>query len=156
MQILIITVGENKFPFFKKGESMYTERLSHYAKMSMISVRADKLSVSVPAARILKTEAARISKVIPEGFRTIVLDIQGEMMSSEDLSKQIGAWQNRGWSRLCFCIGGPHGLDPDFVHNADFRLSLSPMTFPHDLVRLIFLEQLYRAMTLLKGEKYHK
>jgi 23S rRNA (pseudouridine1915-N3)-methyltransferase len=152
MQITILTVGDNKFSFLKEGEKLYLDRLSHYAQVNMEFIRPVKYVQSNPMAG----EAAKLEARISEGSLVCTLDRSGKQLSSDDFALQIRNWQNRSVSKLIFCIGGPWGLTANFIQNSDFVLSLSSMTFPHDLVRIVFLEQLYRAFTILKGEKYHK
>ena len=155
MKIVILTVGENKFPYLKSGEKLYMERLSHYTDISMTSLAPDKKMKNRSPEQIMRTETEQFRALTS---KTLVcsLDRHGTMLDSESFARQIQNWQNRSISKLAFCIGGPFGLDPEFVRQSDFVLSLSLLTFPHDMIRLVFLEQLYRAFTILKGEKYHK
>ena len=153
MQITVLTVGQNKFPFLKTGEMLYVKRLSHYTSIKLESVKSEKQTLP---SLLVENEAKQLLSRIRKGSLLCVLDSMWEMLSSEVFARTIQKWQNRSISHVCFCIGGPYGLSKNLIRKADFVLSLSPMTFPHDLVRIIFLEQLYRAFTILKGEKYHK
>lgn len=156
MHIIILTVGDNKFSYLKTGEDIYLKRLSRYAAIHIESVMPEKIIKSKSNPVILKSEANRLRLKIPENAFICTLDRLGESLTSEEFAKMLQSWQNRSISNLVFCIGGPLGLDLDFIRKSDFVLSLSPMTFQHDFVRILFLEQLYRACTILKGEKYHK
>lgn len=156
MRITLLTVGENKFPFFKKGEALYLERLSHYVSISIESVASERMTRNKSESYVLSAETLCLRSRIPKDAFVCALDRKGKSFNSEEFAMQIQKWQNRNITKLYFCIGGPIGLDPEFVEQSDFILSLSSMTLPHDLVRVVFLEQLYRAFTILKGEKYHK
>jgi 23S rRNA (pseudouridine1915-N3)-methyltransferase len=155
MKITILTVSENKFPYLKSGEKLYIERLSHYTDLTLRSLALSRQMKNRSPEQMMKAESERF-RALTEGAMVCSLDRQGKMLDSESFAHQIQMWQNRSVSKLAFCIGGPFGLDPEFIRQSDFVLSLSSMTFPHDMVRLLFLEQLYRAFTILNGEKYHK
>jgi len=156
MHIKILTVGDNKFDYLKAGENIYLSRLSRYVTIQMESVISEKITKSKSDSIILKIEADRLRRKITDHAFLCILDSRGKKLSSEEFARTIQSWQNRSISNLVFCIGGAVGLHDDFINQADFVLSMSAMTFPHDMARLIFLEQLYRAYTILKGEKYHK
>jgi 23S rRNA (pseudouridine1915-N3)-methyltransferase len=155
MKITVLAVGENKFAYLKSGEKLYMERLSHYTDFTLRSLILPKKMKNGSPEQVMRTEKERFRSLTDEAV-ICSLDRQGKMLSSESFACQIQEWQNRSVAKLVFCIGGPFGLDPEFISQSDFVLSLSLMTFPHDMVRLLFLEQLYRAFTILKGEKYHK
>jgi 23S rRNA (pseudouridine1915-N3)-methyltransferase len=156
MHIKILTVGDNKFSYLKEGEALYIKRISRYADIEIDFVKPEKITKSRSVPILLKSEAERIRSKISGSAFVCALDRRGKALTSKAFAQSLQTWQNRSISNLVFCIGGPLGLDDDFVRQADFVLSLSNLTFPHDLVPLIFLEQLYRAWTLVKGEKYHK
>lgn len=156
MRMTLLTIGENKFPVFKQGESLYVERLSHYVSMKCESVMSEKITRNKSESYIISSEINRLQSKIPKDAFICSLDRKGKLLSSEEFAEQIQKWQNQNITNVYFCIGGPYGLNSEFIAQSDFVLSLSPMTYPHDLVRVVFLEQLYRAFTILHGEKYHK
>lgn len=155
MKILLLTAGENKFSYLESGEKLYLKRLSHYTDISLRSFASAKKMKNSSPEQIMRNESKQFRAVTSNAL-ICSLDRHGTMLDSDSFARQIQNWQNRSVLKLAFCIGGPFGLDPEFVRQSDFVLSLSLLTFPHDLVRLLFLEQLYRAFTILKGEKYHK
>ena len=155
MKIIILSVGENKFPYLERGEKLYLERLSHYTDITFNPLFSAKYIKNKSPEQIMRAEADRFRGKTKDAV-VCSLDRHGKMLDSETFARQIQIWQNRSVLKVAFCIGGPFGLDPEFIRQSDFVLSLSLMTFPHDLVRLLFLEQLYRAFTILTGQKYHK
>lgn len=138
LKILILTVGKlPQGPFGHIGAD-FLGRLEHFAEIEH---------------RAVKTEAEILDRV-PEGYLTVVLDAEGTNLTSEGLAKKLAGWVDQG-AKLAFIIGGPHGLPAETKKAAHFRLSLSPMTTTHDLAQIFFLEQLYRAFTIVKGMTYH-
>lgn len=138
LKILVLTVGKlPQGPFGQIGQD-FTNRLEHFAKIEH---------------RAVKTDAELLERV-PEGYLTVVLDAAGKSLSSEALAQKLSGWIDEG-AKLAFIIGGPHGLTPAMKKAAHFQLSLSPMTTTHDLAQIFFLEQLYRAFTIVKGMTYH-
>ena len=101
-------------------------------------------------------EARAIHEHLPDNVTTVALDEHGRLMGSDDFAKRLGRWRDDGKQALAFVIGGADGLDPDFVKAADLTLSFSPLTWPHQLVRIMLAEQLYRATTILSGHPYHR
>lgn len=154
MKITIICVGENKTPYLLDGESIYMKRLKRYCQIEICHVKSESGKKNV--AQILKNEAERISECkMLEGF-IIAVDRKGHHVSTIELAKKLQEWQNRSVQNLIFIVGSAWGLDPDIIEKADFVLSLSKLTFQHDMARLILFEQLYRCFTIHRGEKYHK
>lgn len=138
LKILVLTVGKlPQGPFGQIGQD-FLSRLEHMAKIEH---------------RAVKTDAELLDRV-PEGYLTVVLDAEGTSLTSEGLAKKLSGWIDQG-AKLAFVIGGPHGLTAETKKAADFRLSLSPMTTTHDLAQIFFLEQLYRAFTIVKNMTYH-
>lgn len=156
MRIQILSVGEIKTPYLREGEADYIKRLGHYCKIDSVSIRPEPMTVNKPETIVLEKEGKQLLDRIPENSLIVVLDRKGKPWSSEKLAKNLAGWQNRGIQALVFVIGGPLGLCGEIIRQADAVLSLSSMTFPHELCKVVFLEQLYRAFTILKGEKYHK
>jgi len=130
----------------KAGVRDYTVRLSRYAKTEFIEV---------PDSSIPEEGRALLAKIPPRSF-VIAMDLHGTMLSSEKFAAALDNALTSGFSDICIVIGGSDGIDRSVTDRADLRLSLSPMTFTHLMTRLIVLEQLYRAMKILNGEKYHK
>jgi 23S rRNA (pseudouridine1915-N3)-methyltransferase len=140
-------------PTFRAAADDYLQRLQRYATAEEREVKEASRAPTVPAGR--REEAARLREKVPEGARLVVLDRAGTPWSSEELARRLDDW--RSASRpACFLLGGSHGLDPALVAAADARWSLGPLTLPHELARVVVLEQLYRGFTILWGEPYHK
>ena len=152
-----ITLGALKEDYLSRAVEEYKKRLSAFAEIAEINLKDEKLltesSAEVSAA--LEKEADAILAKIPEGAYTVALCIEGKEHSSEAFAELIGnACDAQG--KLCFIIGSSYGLSPRVKQRAQARVSFSKMTFPHGLMRVILLEQTYRAFTILKGKKYHK
>lgn len=156
MHIGIYCIGENKFSYLQEGESDYLSRLSRYCKINLVSVPGTKMVSSISPSIIQKKDWEILKNAMPSRKWCVVLDVKGNGYSSEEFAEMLQRWQTQGISTVFFAIGGAFGLGKIALKEADFVLSLSKMTFPHELVRLILLEQLYRAFTILRGEKYHK
>ena len=156
MRIEILCVGEVKKPYLKEAEKDYLSRLRHYCKIESGFIDGEKIVSNKQEKNILAKEAGKLLNRIGEGSLVAALDRKGHSCSSEELSDRICEWQNRGLKKIVFVIGGPLGLDEKIIRRANLVLSLSEMTFAHEMVKLILLEQLYRAFTIIKGEKYHK
>ena len=157
MQCTIITVGTLKEEYLAAAVAEYKKRLAAFARVEEINLKEEKLSEdsAVAAERALTAEGERILSRIPDGAYTVALCVEGKMLSSEALAALVGkAKDEKG--KLCLIIGSSYGLSPAVKARADFRLSLSPMTFPHQLMRVILAEALYRSFTILAGKTYHK
>lgn len=156
MRLSILGVGAYKSDFLSEGESGFVKRLKRYCQIKVQWVDSRRVSGKRSAGEILSLEGKQLLDRIPEESIVVALDRQGEMLSSEEFSRKIGGWQNQSVKEVIFVIGGPLGLDKSVLEKADLILSFSKMTFTHEMVRLLLFEQLYRAFTILKGEKYHK
>ena len=157
MKITLITVGPTKTAFFLEGETTYIRRLRHYAAVERKSVPPVPIKPSTDTHTVLQNEADRILRVLPEANRVIIaLDRKGESWSSTEMAGRIQGWLNRSVQRSVWIVGGSAGLGQSIIERSDYRLSLSRMTFPHEMVPMILLEQIYRSFTLIRGEKYHK
>ncbi|MDD2496791.1 MAG: 23S rRNA (pseudouridine(1915)-N(3))-methyltransferase RlmH [Desulfitobacteriaceae bacterium] len=159
MHIAVIAVGKIKEKYLVAGISEYLKRLSAYAKVEIIEVADEKIPDNASAIEIkmIKTkEGEKISRYLKEGTYLIALDIGGKNLSSEELAKMVSNLGLRGKSDLTFLIGGSVGLADFLVKQADFRMSFGRMTYPHQLMRLILLEQVYRGFKIMRGEPYHK
>lgn len=159
MRITVVSVGKVKEAFLKEGVDEYTKRLRPYASLRLIEVPdepvPDRLSVR-EAEQIKEKEGRRLLERLRPDDYVIALALDGAMWSSEELAAELARLATYGKSQVAFVIGGTLGLSPSVLKRADARLSLSRMTFPHQLVRLILLEQLYRAFKIQCGEPYHR
>lgn len=159
MQIKIITVGKIKENYLKGAIAEYSKRLSRYCNLEIAEVADEKTpdSLSEAAAEAIRAkEGERILKHIREDMFVITLEIQGKQMTSEEFAAKIAALGVQGKSRIAFVIGGSIGLGKDILKRSDLALSFSKMTFPHQLMRVILLEQIYRGFRIKSGEPYHK
>lgn len=156
MRIQILCIGESKAFYLKEGEQDYINRLTHYIPLRLNRIQPVKHMRSKSADQIRKEESdALLKKIRPDAY-VVALDAAGKALSSEAFANQLSVWQNQGRKEIVFVIGGPLGIHASLLNHADRILSLSRMTFTHDMVRLILLEQIYRAFTILRGEQYHK
>ena len=159
MKITIICVGKIKEKFYEQAIAEYTKRLSRYCKLEIIEVADEKTPDGASGQvndNIKAKEGERILSVIREEAYVIALAIDGKMLDSVQLSEKIEQLGINGNSSITFVIGGSLGLDSRVLARADYRLSFSKMTFPHQLMRVILLEQIYRAYRIMKNEPYHK
>ena len=153
MEFQIIAVGNLKEDYLKKGIGEYSKRLSTYGGLSVIEVREESKGT---VEEIKRAEGQSILRRIrPDSF-VIALAIQGTSLSSEELAMKIEETGTYRSSQICFIIGGSHGLYGEVLDRADLLLSFSRMTFPHQLMRLILAEQIYRAVKIIRKEQYHK
>ncbi|MDZ7695984.1 MAG: 23S rRNA (pseudouridine(1915)-N(3))-methyltransferase RlmH [Deltaproteobacteria bacterium] len=156
LKIKIVVVDKTRAPFLSRGETFYLERVRRYAPTEWIEVKPARIKKGRSEANILKTEGEAIQKRVNEQDYVFALDLSGKPRTSENLARRIEQL-SLSRDRLCFIIGGPLGLSAEILSNrADERLSLSEMTLTHEMTRIILLEQIYRAFTILRGEKYHK
>ncbi|MFD0050659.1 23S rRNA (pseudouridine(1915)-N(3))-methyltransferase RlmH [Actinomycetes bacterium NPDC127524] len=159
MNISIVTVGKLKEKYLKQGIDEYLKRLSAYAKVEIIELpdeKAPETLSEVEMEQIKEKEGERILQKISSDAHVIALAIQGKMKSSEDLAETLDKLATYGKSKVAFVIGGSLGLSKEVLQRADESLSFSKMTFPHQLMRLILVEQIYRAFRINRGEPYHK
>lgn len=159
MNITIICVGKLKEKYLKDGVDEYLKRLGKYCSIKIIEVDDEKAPEKLSLADeeiIKKKEAERIKRYIKDSSYIIVLDIMGKSSSSEEFAAFLHKLSINGFSDITFIIGGSIGLSYDILDNANHKLSFSKMTFPHQLMRLILLEQIYRGFKIIKGEPYHK
>jgi len=158
-QITLITMGKLKEKFYLSAATEYEKRLKGFCQFKLIDLPEVRLPDNPSAAEItaaLDKEADKIIEKIPKGAWLCVFTPEGKMLSSEHLADKIKQVKLSGKSNACFLIGSSFGIADRLKDMADFRLSISPMTFPHHLARVIVLEQLYRAETIQSGSKYHK
>lgn len=159
MTIRVLCVGRVRERFFQDAAGEYMKRLTRYAKIGICEVPDEKAPENLSEADrklVLKKEGDRLLAKIREQDYVIALAVNGTPMSSELFAARIGALMNSGKSSIAFVIGGSLGLSGDVQRRADEAISFSAMTFPHQLMRVILLEQIYRAEKILSGEPYHK
>ena len=159
MKIKIVTVGKLKEKYLKDGIAEYTKRISRFAKLEMIELADEKTpdkASELENQKILETEGERILSKVGERDFVVVLAIEGKTFSSEDFSKQLEQASIKGYSTLTFIIGGSLGLAPIIKNRANLSVSFGRLTLPHQLMRLVLVEQIYRAFTIQQGSPYHK
>jgi 23S rRNA (pseudouridine1915-N3)-methyltransferase len=155
MKITLILIGKTEEAYIEQGFKLYLERLRHYISINVILIPAIKDASNLPPSLIKEQEASLLLKNVPSGSIIIILDEKGKELRSVDFAAQLQKWMNSGIKDLCFVTGGAFGLSDGLKKLSAYQLSLSKMTFTHQLVRLIFAEQLYRAFTIIRNEPYH-
>lgn len=159
MRITVITVGKIKEKFYTDAIGEYAKRLSKYCKLDMVEVADEKAPENLSEKeeiQIKDKEGERILAKVPDGAYVICLAIEGKNLSSEELSEKMASLGLNGDSHIVFIIGGSLGLSSKVMARADFKLSFSRMTFPHQLMKVVLLEQVYRGFRIMRGEPYHK
>ena len=159
MKITVITVGKIKEKYLKDAIAEYSKRLSRYCKLEILEVADEKTpdgASEIVEENIREKEGERILKLIKEDAYVITLEISGKMLTSEELADRIETLGIQGKSHLVFVIGGSIGLGREVLRRSDYALSFSKMTFPHQLMRVILLEQIYRSYRIINGEPHHK
>ena len=159
LKITVIAVGKLKEKFYQEAAAEYAKRLGRHCKLEIIELPEQRLPEDPSPAEIqraLRAEGAAIREKLPKGGAVVALCIEGKPCSSEELSRRMADFGIQGRTQVTFIIGGSFGLDEDVKKQADWRLSMSPMTFPHHLARVMLLEQIYRACQIAEGTKYHK
>ena len=151
LNIRLICVGKLKEKFYLEACREYEKRLGTLCRMEILQLEEEP-----DRTGSLQKEAEKIRAAIPQGSFVVAMCIEGRMLSSEGLAEKLQQLQNQGVSRLCILIGSSRGLDEALKAQSGLRLSMSPMTFPHHLARVMVLEQIYRALSILSGSKYHK
>lgn len=154
MRLDLICVGRLKERHWREAAEEYRKRLGPYARVTVTEV-PDR-DVTADETRALEAEAAGILKAIPDGATVVALDIGGKARASEELAAWLEAHGTAGRSHVVFVVGGAAGLHPRVLDRADEPISLGPLTLPHQLARVVLLEQLYRAFRIIKGEPYHR
>ena len=155
MKIKLIVVGKTKSKFLVEGEKVYSERLKHYCKFTEFIIPNVKNSSKLSTLVLKNNEGKSLLSAINNSAEVILLDANGSSFSSFEFSKFLNKQLLSTNKELVFVVGGAFGFSGEVYNRADLKLSLSKMTFSHQMIRLIFKEQLYRAFTILKGEKYH-
>ena len=158
-KVTILCVGKLKEKFYADAAAEYVKRLSRFCKLEIIELPEERLPEDPSPALVdaaLAREAEAIRAKLPAGAFPIAMCVEGPLLSSEELAKRMAGWANQGGSHLVFLIGGSFGLHPSVKAAASARISMSPMTFPHHLARVMLLEQIYRSFKINEGSAYHK
>jgi len=155
MKIQLWSIGKENDPYIKEGIALYQKRLQHYVDFELKLIPTVKQAASLSVPELKKQEAKMIMDMLQPADYLLALDEHGKMMTTIKFSEFLQQRTNASTRQLIILIGGAFGLDPSLLQRAQLQLSLSPLTFPHQLVRLIMTEQLYRAYTVLNREKYH-
>lgn len=159
MQIVVLAVGKLKENYWRDAQAEYVKRLSRYGQVEVVEVEDDAAPDNPSPsdyARVLAAEAERISRYLKDRDAIITLDIRGKMLTSEAWSEKFYALQGEGYGRFVFVVGGSFGLDQSLLARAAFRWSFGAITLPHQLARIVLLEQVYRGIRIGRGEPYHK
>lgn len=159
MKITIAAVGKLKEKYLKQGIQEYTKRLGAYANIEIIEVADEKAPENMSKAEqeaVKRKEGERILSKIPQDAYVISLEIKGDMVTSEKFAEKIEQLMIHGKSKIFFVIGGSLGLSKKVMERSNYALSFSKMTLPHQLMRLVLVEQIYRGFRIMKGEPYHK
>ena len=158
-KMTILCTGKLKEKFYLDAVAEYVKRLSRFCKLEIIELPEERLPEDPSPAQIeaaLSKEADAVRAKLPNGCLVIAMCVEGRERSSEELAQLVGTWEQSSAKHLVFLIGGSYGLHPSIKAEAQVKLSMSPMTFPHHLARVMLLEQLYRAFKIREGSSYHK
>ena len=150
MRFRFVWIGKTKDKHWKALQEDYLERLSHFVKYEIVELK------DAAKHETKEDEGKRILALLNPSSFTVLLDVEGECLSSHALSKLVDKWQIQGKKEVTFIIGGPDGVSPEVAQSASFRLSLSFLTFTHDMARVVLVEQLYRAYSIINGFPYQK
>ncbi len=154
MKYEILFLGKTKETFLAEGIAEYLKRLKHYTRVEIKTIKSKKMQG--PDDIVKEKEGNILLNNIASSSYIVALDSQGKKYTSTGFASMISSWEQSGFKQIVFIIGGPLGLSQEILSKANIKMSLSEMTFTHDMVRLFLLEQLYRAYTIKAGEKYHK
>ena len=157
--VTLLCVGKMKEPYLIAAFEEYRKRLGAYCRFTLVEIAEQRLPEEPSEKEIaaaLEREASEIDRRIPAGAVCVAMCVEGRQLSSTDFARRIADWQTAGRGQLCFIVGGSCGLAGRVKQRADLRLSMSEMTFPHHLFRVMLAEQLYRALNIAAGGKYHK
>lgn len=159
MDITIIAVGKLKEKYLKNGIAEYLKRMKSYANIKIVEVNDEPAGQTLSEAEIeqvKEAEGQRIIEKIPDRSQVIALDLKGKQLTSENFAEKIDETMIYGTSQIAFIIGGSHGLSKEVLQKTDLKISFGKMTYPHQLMRLILVEQIYRAFKIMRNEPYHK
>ena len=159
LDVHILCVGKLKERFYTEAAAEYVKRLGGYCRLTLTELPEERLPKSPSRAQIdaaLEKEAAAVRAKLPPNSSLVALCVEGKLCSSEELAKLVSDWSLSSAKHLVFLIGGSYGLHPSLKERAWVKLSMSPMTFPHHLARVMLLEQIYRCFKIVEGSGYHK
>lgn len=156
MNITLIAIGKIKEAYFKQSISEYVKRLNPYCSLKIIEIPSESIMDEKDYEKYKQSEAKKILQYLNKSSFIITLEIEGKQLSSIDFARKIKDVSNEGINELTFIIGGANGLDELISKEAHFKLSFSKMTFTHQMIRVILLEQIYRAFKILNNESYHR
>ena len=155
MQIHLIAIGQRMPAWVNQGVDEFVKRMPPECRIQVVEIPASKRTKASDLNRLMHQEGEKMLAAIPKGAQVVAMDVKGKSWSTEELSQQLDGWL-QGGRNVAMLIGGPEGLAPACLEKADLHLSLSKMTLPHPLVRIMLAEQLYRAVSILKHHPYHK
>lgn len=155
LKVRLLQIGKNQEAFITSGMTFYEKKLKHYCHFEVVTLPPPKAISNMPMDEIKKKEADLFLKQISPKSWVVLLDERGQVFDSLQFAGSIEKWTVAGQSQIDFLIGGAFGFSSEMYQRSNFQVSLSKMTFSHQIVRLIFMEQLYRAFTILKNEPYH-
>jgi 23S rRNA (pseudouridine1915-N3)-methyltransferase len=156
IRLTLIFVGRSIDRYLREGCQVYEERIRRYADLNPVPVPEERVPSKGKINYILQQEGRRIREKLPPGALIVALDERGKQLSSQAFARSLEKWGSSGSGEIAFILGGPYGLEEAVKKEADCSLSLSPLTLTHGMARMLLLEQIYRAFTLLRGEPYHK
>ena len=154
MRHQLLFLGKTKEKFIEDGVAEYASRLQHYTSFSITVLKEKRRGKNTSAS--IEEQGRILLQAVAPGAEIVVLDSGGRQFCSEEFAEQINQWEMQGKKQICYLIGGPDGHGPDVIAAANLLISLSKMTFTHDMARMLLMEQLYRAHTIKAGEQYHK
>jgi len=155
MKITLINVGTTQDKYLREGIAIFEKRIGHYVSIEIMYLNEPRNMRNQPETVQKEAEGKIILKALEKTDRAVLLDVSGKTTNSEEFSQFVQQCMNRGTKNLGFVTGGPFGFSDEVYRSVSERFSLSSMTFSHQMIRLIFLEQLYRAFTIIRGEPYH-
>ncbi len=155
-RLVLIFVGRASDSYIREGCRLYEERIRRYAELRLVPIPEERIAPKGRKEYILRQEGRRIRENLPPEAFTVALDEKGKPLTSEAFSRNLELWGQSGSREIVFILGGPYGLEESLKKKSDFCLSFSTMTLAHGMARMLLLEQVYRAFSILRGEPYHK
>jgi 23S rRNA (pseudouridine1915-N3)-methyltransferase len=155
LKLVMVAVGQRMPAWIEAGFGEYAKRMPRETAVELVQIRPEPRTSGAPVERLVAAEAKRVRGALPQGSFRVVLDERGQVCTTKALARRLEAWQMAGRD-VAFVIGGPDGLEEGLRREADWLWSLTPLTLPHGLVRVLVAEQLYRASSILKNHPYHR
>ncbi|MCB9648559.1 MAG: 23S rRNA (pseudouridine(1915)-N(3))-methyltransferase RlmH [Deltaproteobacteria bacterium] len=156
MRLRLVVVGKDRGEPLLEAADAYLDRMRHHLPVELVEVKEVPLKKNSSVEQVKAEEAQRLEKILAPDEYVVVLDERGQLLTSPEVAGRLDRWMQDGLRSVALVIGGPSGLDPSFMKRARERWALSKMTLPHRMARLVLSEQLYRGLTILRGEPYHK